>query len=753
MNRFQVKEGRLSFVLLMLMLLSIVWSMELAGWVEGLHIVEWTALGGMIIGFLLTRSRWPRALKHLLALLTGVPLIFWATIRSIGPHLGWGDALSILAYHFDAWLRIVVAGQTSTDTTMFVLLMAVLGWWLGYTSAWLVFGTHKVWQALALTGAAMLLVAYGSPPKALPFFLLYIFCALLLAIRMYVYTGEQSWEKAKARYDRDISFYFLRDGGLLVVIVLLAVWVLPLVSSSSFLSDIWSQVEGPWRTVGDQWNRIFSGLQGYREDYQNIPFTDQLALGGPVDLSSRVVMWVRTEQGRYWRGAVYDRYDGTGWRNTDEMSAIIAAETDLPREGEYQLRRETRQIVVPNWSGVGQIFGLGQLVAVDLPIEVQYSFTEFTGGDVRDPFSAPAAVSLITSRVQLSRDRPYSVISSVSAADVDNLRGAGEDYPTWVTRRYLQLPAALPQRIRELSQEIAAPYDNAYDKAIALQDYLRHTISYNQDIEEPPADRDRIDYLLFDSREGYCNYYASAMVVMARAVGIPSRLAVGYVGGDFDDELGRYAVQERNTHAWVEVYFPRYGWVEFEPTASEEPILRPVRRDDTGPGREGSPGDSQLERDLADLEELEDIEEVIIPPSSSRRPSLGLLFLTGVGVALAALALAFWIVRSRRLEGLSKVHRVYQLMCSYARVLGVRGEFYQTPYEYAAVLASRVPSGAPQVERITGLYVRERFAPHVPGVPEEEAAEEAWRELRPLVRREFLRRVPGLVRSYLRWRP
>jgi transglutaminase-like putative cysteine protease len=753
MAKLRVKEGKLSFLLLMLMLFSIVWSMEMAGWVEGLHVVEWTALGGLVVGFLLTRSRWPRILSHLLSLLVGVPLILWVMARFIGSDLGWRDGLSMLAYHFDAWLRILVAGESSTDAAMFVLLMTLLGWWLGYTSAWLVFGTHKVWQALGLTGAAMLVVAYGSPPESLPFFLLYILCALLLAIRMYVYTQEQSWEKARAHYDRDINFYFLRDGSLLVIIVLAAVWVLPLLSSSSFLADLWAEVEGPWQAIGDEWSRIFSGIRGYRQDYENIPFTDQLALGGPVDLSSNVVMWVRTEEGRYWRGTTYDRYNGTGWENTDGLSANIPVEMQLPREGEYELRHLVRQIIAPNWSGVGQIFALGQPVEVGLPVEIRYSFAGFASTDIQDPFSAPAMVSLIKSRVPLSSGQPYVVVSSTSVADVESLKGVGDDYPTWVTRRYLQLPPTLPQRVGELAQEITAPHDNAYDKAAALQDYLRRTITYSQDIEAPPPDRDGVDYLLFDTREGYCNYYASAMVVMARAVGIPSRLAVGYVGGEFDSETAQYSVQERNTHAWVEVYFPRYGWVEFEPTASEEPIPRLVGSEEARPDGERPDAESDLERGLDRLEEVEDIDEALILAPPSEGPSLVSYLLIATVVVLAAVGLTFWIVRLRRSEALSAVQRAYRLMCSYARFLGVRGEFYQTPNEYAVVLAERIPSGASHVEHITALFVQERFAPHATGLSEEQAAQEAWRELRMIMARELLRRAPRRLRSSLRWRP
>ncbi len=747
----RVSEGRLSFFLLLLMLLSITWSMEMAGWVEGLYVVEWTTLVGLTLGFLLTRREWPRGFRHLIGVLVGAPAIVYLVARFVGANLGWRDGLTILAYEFDAWLRMAVAGEAGTDTTVFVLLMAIVGWWLGYASVWMVFGTHRVWQALALTGAAMLVVVYGSPSEILPFFVLFIFCASLLAVRLYVFGQEQSWEKAKAHYDRDIDLYFLRDGGLLVTVVLVAVWILPLLSSSSLLSDLWARVEGPWHSVGDQWNRLFSGIRGYRQDYENVPFADRLALGGPIELGSDVVMWVQAEEGQYWRGTVYDKYDGSGWQNTDQLTAIITPDKYLPSEEEYELREFVRQIITPNWSGVGQVFGIGQPATVDLPVEVRYSFIDPSTGDEGDPFSAPAAVSIISSRVPIGRDRPYVVISSASIADVETLRRAGDDYPIWVSRRYLQLPPSLPQRVTELAEQIAAPHDNPYDRATAIEDYLRDSIAYNENIEAPPPDRDGIDYLLFDSHEGYCNYYASAMVVMARAVGIPSRLAVGYSGGDLDSERGQYEVREGDTHAWVEVYFPRYGWVEFEPTASEAPVARPTRdedalRDELQDIRARQPDRDPLERDLL-REELDEPYLRPLPRQGWRTVGWALVLLLISGSAGAT---AYWLFRRTTLKGSSEVERSYRGMGTYGRFLGVTARASQTPHEYAALLVEAVPEGTSEIRHIAAVYVQERFSRHGIGLPEEEAAREAWRRLRRSLWGKLLRRSVELGRQGVR---
>jgi transglutaminase-like putative cysteine protease len=751
MTRLQTREGKLSFFLLMLMMLSIAWSMELSGWVEGLYIVEWTALGGLTLGFLLTRLGWPRAWSHLVGTMVGALLILAVVGRFVGPGLGLWDGLGLVAYHFDAWLAVVLAGQASTDAVAFVLLVTLLGWWLGYATAWMVFGAHKVWQALLLTGGAMLVVAYASPPRGAPFFVMYMFCALVLAIRLYVYTQEQTWTQRQARYDHDIALSFLRDGGLLVLAVLMAVWIVPLLSSSSVVSNLWARLEGPWSTVGDEWNRVFSGVLGYNRGYENIPFGESLALGGPVNLSDDVVMWAETDGPRYWRGVIYDHYDGAGWQNTQSLSSVIPAERALPMDGVYEMSELVEQTIFSGRWGVSQVFYVGQPLTVDLPVEVTYEHTAAGGDGVADPSSAPAAVSVIKTRIPVSPERPYRVLSSTSDADVTSLREAGDAYPDWISSHYLQLPPGLPERVGALTAEIVAIHENPYDRAISIRDYLRRTIEYREDIQLVPEDRDPIDYLLFDSREGYCNYYASAMVIMARSVGIPARLAVGYVGGEFEEDSGRYVVRELNRHAWVEVYFPRFGWVEFEPTASEPAIVREERREEERAELPGAETESHLERDLARLEE-EDEGSLggFVPIATSDGSSTPFSALAAAAVCMGAAAVGLWYLQWRRVEDTSRVGGIYRRMCNYARLLGVKGETFHTPYEYASLIVQRVPETTPGVERIAELYVRDRFSRRAVEEAEERDAEEAWEAMRPLVWRGLVQRIPELVQSALR---
>jgi hypothetical protein len=131
---------------------------------------------------------------------------------------------------------------------------------------------------------------------------------------------------------------------------------------------------------------------------------------------------------------------------------------------------------------------------------------------------------------------------------------------------YLQLPVNLPDRVRILADRIARNGKTPFEKAVLIQDYLRETYPYDLDVPSPGLGKDAVDYFLFEAQKGFCSYYASAMAVMLRIEGIPARVVTGYATGEYDYQRKAYVVALSSAHAWVEVYFPGSGWIEFEPT-------------------------------------------------------------------------------------------------------------------------------------------------------------------------------------------
>ena len=155
-----------------------------------------------------------------------------------------------------------------------------------------------------------------------------------------------------------------------------------------------------------------------------------------------------------------------------------------------------------------------------------------------------------------------------NSAEIQQIQALQENARA-IEAKYLQLPQSLPQRVRDLSVSLTASSDNRYDKVKAIEQFLSSKFPYNLDVRTTPRNRDFVDYFIFDLKEGYCTYYASAMAILARCAGIPARYVEGYMLPPKPIEPGSstYMVSNMQAHSWVEVYFEGYGWLPFEPTS------------------------------------------------------------------------------------------------------------------------------------------------------------------------------------------
>jgi transglutaminase superfamily protein/uncharacterized protein DUF4129 len=287
----------------------------------------------------------------------------------------------------------------------------------------------------------------------------------------------------------------------------------------------------------------------------------------------------------------------------------------------------------------------------------------------------------------------------------------------------------VPARVHDLAVKITAGAANNYDKARAIETYLRENIKYDESVAPPPLDVDAVDYLLFARPAGYCNYYASAMAVLARQVGIPARVASGYALGDSDQ--GVFHVIEGNAHSWPELYFGKLGWIEFEPTASKPEIIRPIKlAQGNNPANDPS---SNIAEDFPRGG----------PQSLNNRPSgvpasngFFIPALSGpVGIAVGAgsgslllllivlgIAQLIWIQRMRLL---SPAARAWEETYRFARWAGFRERSQATPFERAEELARVAPDARLVIGQVTDLYVRERYGKQTLSPEEHRRAEQA----------------------------
>ncbi len=373
---------------------------------------------------------------------------------------------------------------------------------------------------------------------------------------------------------------------------------------------------------------------------------------------------------------------------------------------------------------------------------------------------------------RLRKGTGYEITSFVRSVTAEDLRATDRNYPLWVRSQYAQLPDDFPRPIETFAREdVAIPYlqsigrlptlesdqgpvpdvDSAaaYDIAKAIEDTLRTSFPVDYKVEDTPPGRDTIEYFLFESKRGYFDYHASAMVVMMRSLDIPARLAVGYVVDekDYDSETNSYVVKDKNTYAWPEVYFPGYGWVMFNPT--------PDRPENLYPKADASTLPQDGEIDLSDFPGLpvgadplfdvgrQDI-DVRSGPSSitstgSGNPDTGWLLPAFVAFA-ALLAAAVGLGWRRAVAGLPVEQQTWEKVVRLSSLAGHPLEPGQTPAEYANGL-QKAFRGLRGVSVIASAYNRSRFGRRAASRQERERIGELW----PPIRGELLRAIAGRI--------
>jgi transglutaminase-like putative cysteine protease len=338
----------------------------------------------------------------------------------------------------------------------------------------------------------------------------------------------------------------------------------------------------------------------------------------------------------------------------------------------------------------------------------------------------------------------YQATVNVSTATEGELKTAGIAYPGWVMDRYLELPDTMPSRVIDLAQELTGDAETPYEKSIAICDYLR-TLDYALDIEAPPDGADGVDYFLFELEKGYCQYFASAMTVLLRASGVPSRMVVGYGPGEVMEQYGpgnimsyppgawqdlqhRFVV--RNSHSWSEVFFPGYGWISFEPT----PVYPLITH-----GVPGFPSTQQVEEGISDSTAKADGTKAGTPWN---------VRLVGIALGLALLGTIIWLGWRRLLGQVSEPRVAYARVGYLAALSGVGPRESLTPHEYGRRLADAVPEMSTALNKIVDTYVRASYGQHNLSRGDRSTIEQAWPQVRNhLLRRAFHRTLLFKFRS------
>jgi transglutaminase-like putative cysteine protease len=329
--------------------------------------------------------------------------------------------------------------------------------------------------------------------------------------------------------ESDASWENVQDVGLVLIVAVVASRLISVVPGKNAATD---------GIIGSSG----SGSQSSTVEGSLIRADQNISILGSISLSPATRFTVTAERSAYWHAGAYDRYTGGGWARSGDATTYSGLLSTPPGEtttNEQQFRAEaTIQTMPAAWK----------------PVEL----TDAPSGDVR-----------VTPSGDLQPAQPfsggdgYTVVSEVPDWTDDQLRDAGTDYPERIRERYLQVPESTPDRVRRRAIELTANAQNPYDAASVLQQWLENNKEYSLDISRPSGNI--ADAFIFEMDRGYCVYYATAMAMMLRILGIPARFAVGYTPGQrvADD---RWVVRGYDSHAWVDVYYPESGWIPFDPT-------------------------------------------------------------------------------------------------------------------------------------------------------------------------------------------
>lgn len=435
-------------------------------------------------------------------------------------------------------------------------------------------------------------------------------------------------------------------------------------------------------------------------------FSDRVSIGehgSRIYGNPEIVLRVEFPNGRpdnllslHWRGRSYDRFDGTRWIRSRGLP---------PSSGPSQWYRERwpggriEQKVFGAPLDVRVLFALHPVVSIEPDNGIQPLFDN-AGDFVYWGSGAPA----------------YTVYSRAGTPDPDSLRAAGDGYSP-PGRYFLQLPDGVDPRIHDLADSLTAGLTNDYDRAAAIQRYLR---GFQYTLELPAtADEATLSWFLFNRKAGHCEYFSTAMVVLLRELGVEARNVNGFLGGEWNSFGNYLAVTQNQAHSWVEVWFPGYGWVTFDPTPG-----------DSGVGERAEawfwPGriffdaiQHRWNKWVLDynLESQADIFErwshmvgsertSSVEPSGDRSDPMS----TPWAAVLALLALAgglWWVRRGGRM--VSPETRAYLRLRDACRRAGVPVPPGLTPLALVERIREHRSSAARSAERIVDLYLRARY--------------------------------------------
>ncbi|MEO6795816.1 MAG: transglutaminase domain-containing protein [Candidatus Dormibacter sp.] len=736
---FTVRDTWLLLGLAIVMGWAVAAAVERAAWVsstDGRLIPAMTI--GIVIGWVLAVSPISR-LGYLVGTIPGVlvPVVLLTTSPLTAVGLSVASARK--------WLTDLPAQPTTALLMGLIALMLFSGFW----TSWWAFRRRNGLVALLPTGS-VLAVEIINDTNALLYFLSIVWMAAAASIllRLNFVRLKDRWRARRLPRASDTGWTFGEVGVEAIGALLLASFLLIPPLSSADISGFLV----PGTLSADSLHPFGLGAGGGGHTViGSIGYSETVRPGSQLKAKSQTVMIVTGDNPTYypyWRGIALAGWDGISWYQLPSTPEIpvrevprIAARQAVPRDdlpldpSRIETMHDSIRVLVPLDQTANTVFSAGEVVAVDnQPTTARGISTSGVPG--------PVTFDTVDRLRFISNLRPpysYTVTQATPKVDATTLRNAGTSYPDWLAPYQTLYEGGrvaqgyAPTRdteIAALAQSIvrAAGAINPYDQAKAIEAWFLSKGRFTYTLTPPPAPAGvrPLDYFLFTSKKGFCQDFSTAMNLMLRTLGVPSRQMSGFGQGVFDEKTRRYLVNSLDAHSWVEVFFPGYGWIPFE--ATPDGVNVPVNRPNTA-AELNSPSVTSV---LPSFRPRPNLADTPLVKGTSGSGSLTgfvepLLIVAGALLLLTLLGLA---LATRWLMAVRDMPRIWRRLQFLGDRLHVPRQEGDTPQEFAGRLAGSVPPLENEVRSLATLYTRASFRRGGLDAAETQQARESWARVR-----------------------
>lgn len=496
-------------------------------------------------------------IKYRIALIGVAILTTAGGIYAYAKHIMLPLSLVSEVLDFFVWLPQFIVGYEAFDLKYSIIFSVLYIIFTTLIISLLVFNRRGYWLLIVLGTSAFAFFWFIYVANARRYLFLYLFAALVLYSYNVYDKKRAAWIKNDSSIDKNIEIKWVFNSLIIVFISIII---------SQFAVIDLKPVQ--WNWLSEKTLQVFPFIASWRNDNidsNNFSFGSRYdisragyetaRLGGPVKLSDSIMITIETNatDNLYLKGRVKDLYTGSSWKKTKKSDIKYNSDSDIGINFPSNISVYKKEIRVTHiYLKTSSIFAPNNLSNVKSEIN-KYSVDE--DGEAYFP------------RILAKKDS-YTVTSEIPYMDISTLRQI--DTASLAPDIYKQLPENISDRVKQLSLGITKGYNNDYDKAKAIERFLRQNYKYTLTPSEVPKNAEFVDYFLFEGKEGYCTYFATSMAVLLRASGIPCRYVEGFLG-EYDNSYTRN-IPGTSAHAWVEVNFGEYGWLVFEATPAY-PIL------------------------------------------------------------------------------------------------------------------------------------------------------------------------------------